>query len=325
MFILEPNSQIRIGLKALRYFLVDVFTNRRFCGNQLAVFPEATGLRKETMQKIARELNLSESAFVFPPSDSSKTCCRVRIFTPSEELPMAGHPTLGTAFVLSLLGRFHTSKVAGSELKTEVVFEEGVGSIPVTMEYDRNGNPDFISMRQPRPIFGPICKEADGVAAMLSLDRKSISDKGLPVQVVSCGVPFLFVPIADLVSIGKIRFRTDVSEKLLRKYGVKNVLAFTLEVENKSSFVHSRMFAPGLGIAEDPATGSASGPLGSYLVQHGVLNANPEVEFVSEQGMEIGRPSRIRVRIGKNSLGQFENVLVSGQCVMVGEGRLRRK
>ena len=311
-----------IGLKTLQYFLVEVFADRMFRGNQLAVFPEAKGLRKATMQKIARELNLSESTFVLPPRDSSKAFCRVRIFTPKEELPMAGHPTIGTAFVMSRGERIEVSKGTKRKSQADYMFEEGVGLIPVHIGYNRSGHPDFISMEQPLPFFGQICGDLDRVAAILSLDRKSVGVNDLPIQVVSCGVPFLFVPIADLESIRKMKFRTDLSEELLRKYGVTNVFAFTFEVVNKSSLVHSRMFAPGLGVPEDPATGSASGPLGSYLVKYGVLKANPQVEFVSEQGLEIGRPSRIMVTIRKNSQDQFEKILVSGKCVMVGEGRL---
>lgn len=317
----KPNSN---ALRNLKYFLVDVFTDHIFCGNQLAVFPDAAGLKKNTMQSIARELNLSETTFVFSPTNT-KANFRVRIFTPGEELPMAGHPTLGTAFMLSKLKRFSTPTSAKGNTIANIVFQEKVGLIPVTIVYDRQGNPDRIVMQQPKPVFGLECREIDELSQMLSLDKNAILDTGLPAQVVSCGVPFLFVPIRDLSSIRKIRFRRDVSEKLLPRFKTSNVFVFAREVESKSSFVHSRMFAPGIGVAEDPATGSASGPLGCYLVKHGVLKATPEVEFVSEQGIEISRPSLINVRIGVDSRGQIEKVLVSGQCVQVGEGLLQLK
>ena len=156
---------------------------------------------------------------------------------------------------------------------------------------------------------------------MLSLEERSIVPD-LPVEVVSCGVPFLFVPIRNLDSMRKMRFRLDVWDDILKNTSFGNVFVFTREVEESDSFVHSRMFAPGVGVKEDPATGSASGPLGCYLVKNKVLRPAPRVEFVSEQGIEMGRASRIRVAIEVSGRGKISKVDVSGKSCKVGEGFL---
>jgi trans-2,3-dihydro-3-hydroxyanthranilate isomerase len=291
-------------VKKLHYHLVDVFTDRLFGGNQLAVFTDGRGVSPELMQSIARELNLAETTFVLP-AEKAGTDFRVRIFTPLAELPMAGHPTIGTAFVLA-----REKKVTGSL----VTFEEGVGPVPVTI------GPGRIEMQQPLPSYGARF-EAAPIAEMLSLDASAIKETGLPLEVVSCGVPFLFVPVRDLEAMRTIRLRLDVWDRLLRTSASPHVFAFTRDVEFPGSAVHSRMFAPANGIPEDPATGGASGPLGCYLVRHGVLEPAPRVEFVSEQGIEMGRPSFIHVAIEQEG-GKISAVRVGGSCYFVGEGDL---
>lgn len=299
-------------MRKLHYHLVDVFTNRAFGGNQLAVFTDAGELPTELMQAIARELNLSETTFVSPAQDAENDF-RVRIFTPLAELPMAGHPTVGTAYVLTREG-----KIAGSETETKVKFEEGVGPIPVTVRFT-DGAPDWIEMQQPLPTFGPRITDIEAVAEMLSLDAEAITATGLPVEVVSCGVPFLFVPLKNLQAIREVRFRLDVWERSLRETVPSEVFVFTEEVEHAGSRVHSRMFAPAFGINEDPATGGASGPLGCYLVHHGVVPSAPHVEIISEQGIEMGRPSFIKIGI-EQSNSEISRVTVSGQCRSMGAG-----
>ncbi|HYX48729.1 MAG TPA: PhzF family phenazine biosynthesis protein, partial [Ktedonobacteraceae bacterium] len=244
-------------MKQLHYCLVDVFTNQPFGGNQLAVFPDARGLTPEIMQALAKELNLSESAFVLPAQDAASDY-RVRFFTPAVELPMAGHPTVGTAFVLAYEGTIQLI-----EPETTITFEEGVGAVPVTFSV-RERQPLLIQMRQPLPTFGPVFLDPEAIAQMLSLDLAFL-DTSLPLEVVSCGVPFLFVPVKSLEAIRAIRFRLDVWERVLRDFAAPHVFVFTREVVFPDSTVHSRMFAPAMGIAEDPATGAASGPLGCYL------------------------------------------------------------
>jgi trans-2,3-dihydro-3-hydroxyanthranilate isomerase len=173
-------------------------------------------------------------------------------------------------------------------------------------------------MRQPLPTFGPRCAERDAIAQMLSLDP-ALLDATLPLEVVSCGVPFLFVPVETLEAVRAIRFRLDVWERVLRDFAAPHVFVFTREVVRASSTVHSRMFAPAMGIAEDPATGAASGPLGCYLVRHG--RVAPGGRMVSEQGFELGRPSLVEVKIEQD--GQdITGVSVGGQCYFMGRGSI---
>lgn len=301
-------------MRKLRYFLVDVFTDRAFGGNQLAVFTDANGLAPEVMQALAKELNLSETTFVLPPRDPAHTY-HVRIFTPAVELPMAGHPTIGTAFVLA-----HEHLIPTTETETTITFEEGVGVIPVTLT-SKEGRLHAIQMRQPLPAFGPQFAEREAIAHILSLDLADL-DSALPLEVVSCGVPFLFVPVNGLEAIRSIRFRVDVWERVLRDFVAPHVFVFTREVEVPGSTVHSRMFAPAMGIAEDPATGAASGPLGCFLVRHARVPSARAVEIISEQGFEMGRPSFIQVMIEQEGQkgGDITGVHVGGQCYFMGEG-----
>ncbi|MGI9107756.1 MAG: PhzF family phenazine biosynthesis protein [Pyrinomonadaceae bacterium] len=301
-------------MRKLRYHLVDVFTNRQFGGNPLAVFTNGRGILPETMQRIAKELNLSETTFVLPPEDAANDY-RVRIFTPGEELPMAGHPTVGTTFVLA---REHLIERGANE--TTIKLEEGVGTIPVNIEW-RDGEAGFIQMRQPSPAFGPRVDDTQAVAEMLSLDPREITETNLPVEVVSCGVPFLFVPLRSLEAARAVKFRVDVWERALKEIVPPEVFVFTREVEYDGSTVHSRMFAPGMGISEDPATGGASGPLGCYLVKHGVIPCEREAELTSEQGIEMGRPSFIKIKIAREG-EEITDVRVGGECRSMGEGYL---
>jgi len=303
-------------LRKLRYHLVDVFTDRQFGGNPLAVFTNGRGIATETMQAIAKELNLSETTFVLPPETAANDY-RVRIFTPGQELPMAGHPTIGTTYVLA---REHMIARGREGTETEIKLEEGVGTIPVRVEW-REGAARFIEMRQPRPTFGARVEDLRAVAEMLSVEPEEIAATNLPLGVVSCGVPFLYVPIRSLRAVRNIKFRMDVWESRLKDLAPPEVFVFTREVEYPGSTVHSRMFAPGIGIWEDPATGGASGPLGCYLVQHGVVACDGWAHVTSEQGIEMGRPSFIHVRIAREG-EEITDVRVGGECRFMGEGWL---
>jgi trans-2,3-dihydro-3-hydroxyanthranilate isomerase len=299
-------------MRRLHYHLVDVFTDRAFGGNPLAVCTNGRGLVSETMQAIAKEFNLSETTFVLP-ADDARHDWRVRIFTPGSELPMAGHPTIGTSFVLA---REHLIRRDAEEVK--IVLEEGVGPVPVRIEF-KDGEPVFAEMSQPLPKFGPRLADARAVAAMLSLEEADV-DTRLPLEVVSCGVPFLFVPLRTLDAARRARPRADLIEQTTASDDVPpEVFVFTREVEHEGSTVHSRMFAPGLGITEDPATGGASGPLGCYLVRHGVVTGSAADVIVSEQGIEMGRPSFIRIRIERSG-DEITAVRVGGECHFMGEG-----
>ena len=298
-------------MRRLHYHRVDVFTDRAFGGNPLAVCANGRGISTETMQAIAKEFNLSETTFVLPPDDPRHDW-RVRIFTPSSELPMAGHPTVGTAFVLA---REHM--IRRDERETDIVLEEGVGPIPVKVSFEA-GEPVFAEMSQPLPTFGPRPTDRRAVAAMLSLEEADL-EADLPVEVVSCGVPFLYVPLRTLDAARRARPRADLIERVAADGVPSEVFVFTREVETAFSTVHSRMFAPGLGVAEDPATGAASGPLGCYLVRHGLVACDPAAEMVSEQGLEMGRPSFVKIRIERRG-DEITAVRVGGQCHFMGEG-----
>ena len=269
------------------------------------------------MQTIAKELNLSETTYVLPPDDAANNY-RVRIFTPGKELPMAGHPTVGTTYVLA---REQMIAHGQSGTQTEIKLEEGVGTIPVRIEW-RDGAARFIEMRQPRPTFGARVEDVQAVAEMLSIEPAEITETNLPLEVVSCGVPFFYVPVRSLRAVQNIRFRVDVWESKLKAVVPPEVFVFTREVEFAGSTVHSRMFAPGMGIWEDPATGGASGPLGCYLLRHGVVApSGGELDVTSEQGVEMGRPSFIRIRIAHEG-ERITRVRVGGRCRYVGGGHL---
>ena len=293
------------------YHLVDVFTDRAFGGNPLAVFLDGKGMSDGLMQAIAKEFNLSETTFVLPPQNPANDF-RVRIFTPAAELPMAGHPTVGTTFVLTRAGL-----VRPGTGRTTITLEEGVGPIPVAIDW-KNSEPSFIEMQQPLPEFGSPIENRTAIAEMLSLEPGAIRDD-LPIQVVSCGVPFLFVPVKTLEAIRRIRFRIEVAERLKTPAG--NTFVFTMETEFPGSGVHSRMLAPLLGVVEDAATGGASGPLGCYLVRHNVLASADELRVVSEQGIEMGRPSFLHIRI-RHAGDEITAVHVGGSCCYMGSGQL---
>jgi trans-2,3-dihydro-3-hydroxyanthranilate isomerase len=289
----------------LTYHLLDVFTDVPFGGNPLAVFPHADGIPADLMQRIARELQLSETVFVHPPADAQAADFRVRIFTPAIELPMAGHPTVGTGYLLRHLGM--------SGEKTRLRFEEGVGLIEVGLEADGS-----VTMTQPLPTFGAIFPDRYAMAALLSLNVTDLIDE-LPAQAVSTGVPFLFIPIRTLAAIGRIKFRVDVWERAFRMFEAPHIFAFTPRTVSPEAQVHSRMFAPAMNIPEDAATGAASGPLGAYLVQYGVASAHAAI--VAEQGYEMGRPSQIRIAIRREG-ERFTHVSIGGRCVYMGRGEL---
>jgi trans-2,3-dihydro-3-hydroxyanthranilate isomerase len=296
-------------MRKLRYHLVDVFTSERFGGNPLAVFTNGRGLSAEVMQRIAKELNLSETTFVLPP-DGPTNDWKVRIFTPAVELPMAGHPTIGTSYVLA-----SERLVEVSQANPVIRLEEDVGTIPVTFTFE-NGQIAQATMQQPNPTFGPVCEDRQLIAEMLSIQVSDLAD--YPLEVVSCGVPFMFVPLRNMAAIQKVRLRSDVWERASKDHMLAQMFMFTQETTYPTSTVHSRMFAPAMGITEDPATGVASGPLGCYLVKYGMVTDNP-AQIISEQGFEMGRPSFIHIEIGQAN-GVINLVRVGGQCVPVGEG-----
>ena len=300
----------------MRYLHLDVFTDRPFEGNQLAVFPEPGGLTTEQMQTIAREMNFSESTFIFPPEAGGDF--RMRIFTPGAELPMAGHPTIGSTFALAAEGAIEPGR-------PEFVFELGIGPTPVSLEWGDAGL-SFAWMTQPPPAFGAIVTDRAAFATAVGLEEWDLA-AGLPVQSVSCGVPFLFAPIASRGAVDRVSIDRRALATSCASAGVEELPVFFFTTESasgpreESETLYSRMLAPGFGIAEDPATGSASGPVGCYLVQHFVVSPDAARSMVSLQGVAMKRPSRIHISI-EGRPGAITGVRVGGQAVLVGRGEL---
>ncbi len=304
-------------MNEFRYIHLDVFTDQAFGGNQLAVFPQPAGLDTATMQVITREMNYSECTFVFPPEDP-RTAVRVRIFTPGRELPMAGHPTIGTAFALA-----HEGVIPPGQ--EEIVFGLGIGPTRVRLRWEKGGGPHlaFAEMQQLPPTFGEPVADIGAAAAALNLEVRDLAASRSPVQVVSCGVPFLFVPLATRDAVDRAMVDQAALTRLCRALGIaEEVFVFSTEPGTDGATAYSRMFAPGLGVTEDPATGSASGPLGCYLVRHGLVPLAQSGHIVSMQGVKMQRPSRIHIAIGVER-DTIADVRVGGQAVIVGEGVLR--
>jgi len=299
-------------MRPLRYLHLDVFTSKPFEGNQLAVFPDPGDLSTATMQTIAREMNFSESTFIYPPEKGGDV--RMRIFTPGEELPMAGHPTIGSTFALAIEGTIPRGREG-------FVFELGVGPTPVSLEWDKAGL-SFVWMTQPLPTFGTVMDDRAAMATALGIDERALAT-GLPIQVVSCGVPFLFVPIAARAAVDAVAIDRRALVRACQSAGIEElpVFLFSTEAGADEATAYSRMLAPGFGIAEDPATGGASGPLGSYLLHHGVVSPEAAGEILSLQGAAMRRPSWIHIAI-EGQPDQVTRVRVGGRSVLVGRGEL---
>jgi len=292
-----------------RYYTADVFTDHVFGGNPLAVFPDANGLATERMQAIARELNLSETVFVLPPRDPANTR-RLRIFTPGTELPFAGHPTVGCAFVLASIGEI---QLDGDE--TRIVFEEGVGPVPVSIRAS-DGQPRSATLSAAQmPEVGPAPPSRAELASVLSLSPEDILDGELEPQAVSCGVPFLFVPVVNRDALARARVHVGRWQEVLSGYWAPHVFVLTRDAELDGSDIRARMFAPAMGIVEDPATGAAATALGGYLGARDETD-NGTRAFVVEQGFEMGRPSILRVETDKRD-GAIVAIRVGGSSVLV--------
>jgi len=299
----------------LQYVHLNVFTNQPFTGNQLAVFLNAEGIDEKRMQRIANEMAFPESTFVFPP-EVSGTDARVRIFTPSQELPMAGSPAVGTTFALAGAGRLRT----GAD---KTVLGLGIGPTIVGLEWGQDGL-RFAWMNQPIPTFGPIVTDIIAVAAALGVQPRDLAGGNLPVQVASSGVPFLYVALNSRAAVDAAALDRARLGAFLRPHNLEElpVFVFSPEPADDGATVYSRLFAPVLGIPEDTATGSASGPLGAYLLKYNAVSANTESRLVSLQGVRMGRPSHIHIVLSSRD-GVLEEVQVGGEAVVVGEGKIR--
>jgi trans-2,3-dihydro-3-hydroxyanthranilate isomerase len=293
----------------LRYLHLDVFTSTPFEGTQLAVFPEPQGLTTELMQTIAREMNFSESTFILPREGTGDV--RMRIFTPGEELPMAGHPTIGSTFALALEGVIARGR-------SEFVFELGVGPTPVSMDWDGRGLA-FAWMTQALPVVGPAINDRGALAQALGIAAGDFASGLLP-QVISCGLPYLIVPLGSRRAVDAVQVDRRALVRCLSPVGLDEHPVFVFTTEGDET-TYSRMLAPGLGVGEDPATGSAAGPLGCYLVQHRVVPADAARAMLNLQGVAMRRPSRIHISIDTEG-DRITRVRVGGQSVLVGRGSL---
>jgi trans-2,3-dihydro-3-hydroxyanthranilate isomerase len=314
------------NLPSYKFFQLDVFTDHAFGGNPLAVFPEAEGITDEQMQQIAREMNLSETVFVLP-SENGEATRRLRIFTPGSELPFAGHPIVGTWNCLAREGVVPIPE--GGNGWVHLKHEVGIGILPIDVEFE-NGEPRRVAMTQGKfEIRGEVDDWQDqaDIARALGLNREDL-DETLPIQAVSTGNIMLLVPIRSLADLGHSRPNLAL---LAEVYGGNDVgsaatgcYAFTREtIEIGEARAHARFFI-GQNIGEDPATGSAAGPLGGYLVHHDAAGVDPVdgvYKFVIEQGDFINRPSRISLEV-KGKPGKIEEVRVVGTSVVVASGVL---
>lgn len=298
----------------------DVFTNQAFQGNPLAVFPDGSGIDETAMQKIAQEMNLSETVFVLPPADPNKALRRLRIFTPGMELPLAGHPVVGTWNVLARMGVVKVPE-SGEGLVT-IHQELKAGILPVGIEFAK-GEPVKVVMTQPVPAIGEPLQIAETAARALGLDVEEIGHDSLPAVVASAGNPFLMLPLRNRPALSRIRINSTALAELLEPTGSHGVFAFCGEPHSPGPLISARMFAdPTLGISEDPATGSAAGPCAAVLTHFGFAPViDGAARFTIEQGVDMGRASYIEAEVETES-GKIQTVRIAGSSVVVAKGEM---
>jgi trans-2,3-dihydro-3-hydroxyanthranilate isomerase len=296
------------------YLTCDVFTSVPFGGNQLAVFPDARGIPEQRLLDVTREFNYSETTFVYPPANAQHAR-RVRIFTPGGEVPFAGHPTVGTAHVLAATG-----EIALTGDTTNIVLEEGVGPVRVAIRAE-GGTPVFAQLsvaKLPEVLAPPPSR--DELARVLGLEVDDLRGGDWSPQAMTCGLPFLFVPLHDRAAVSRARIRMDAWEATLRGAPVGEIMVFAPGGERAGTDYRARMFAPGLSVPEDPATGSACAALGGYLALRDARR-DGTLRWVVEQGFEMGRPSMLDVEADV-ALGTVTAVRVGGDTVLVSEGTM---
>lgn len=299
----------------MRFFQLDVFTNAPLAGNPLAVFPNAQGLSDSLMQRLAREMNLSETTFVLP---SEAADAKLRIFTPAAEIPLAGHPVIGTWWLLAELGRVANAPADG----TITVYQEtGRGTLPVEISFT-DGRPSQVLMTQAAPEFGMTVEDRAALARVLGGDAELLAERPAP-EVVSTALPQLMAAVRSREALAALPSGggSDLSA-LLRQYGTDCVMLYVLDTGGAVPTAHCRMFAPGLGVPEDPATGSAAGALGAHLLRCGLVEPVGGTATIRVlQGLEMGRPSEITVSV-EGSPEQITRVRVGGTAVRIMEGEV---
>ena len=304
-------------MKEFKIKHLDVFTRTPFTGNPLLVVLGAEGLGDSEMQAIASEFSMPETTFVLPP-DNPDVYYKVRIFTPIKEIPFAGHPIVGTAHVVVTEGIVEVEKPRGT-----FTHETGIGILPIEVIYDGAEVPRIV-MTQGKPEFliVPDEKQISSVAKALRVSERDMMETGLTPQVVSTGLPQLFVPLKSLETISNLSPDLGKVKMVEESLGLEGVGVFTLETVNKDASIHLRFFAPSIGIDEDAAAGSAAGGLGAYLARWNVLPEEELRDFSVEQGLEMGRPSRLHVNVEVQD-GRPVKVKVGGYSVTILSGTLK--
>jgi trans-2,3-dihydro-3-hydroxyanthranilate isomerase len=296
-----------------RYVIADVFAGAPFQGNQLAVFPDGRGLSTDEMQRAANEIGYSETTFLFPPEGDDHDLV-VRIFTPQVELPFAGHPLVGSGFVAAVR-RLVPCDPGVLRLRT------GVGVIEVRPEIASNRSGRAL-MTQPFPTLVAEMRDAGLVAELASafgVPSASVDVSASPIAVMDNGLQMAVVPLDSLATVRAMSPNPREIARVCEELGAKTVLAYTLETEREGSAAHCRVFAPGAGVGEDPATGSANGPFGVYLSRYELVAGD---RVVVEQGFEMGRPSILEVTLGRDASGEVSGVTVGGGVFVTGEGSI---
>jgi trans-2,3-dihydro-3-hydroxyanthranilate isomerase len=295
-----------------RYLHYDVFTDTPLTGNQLAVFTDPADLTTDDMARITREMNFSECTFILP-AEQAGTDVRVRIFAPGGEMPFAGHPVIGSTFALA-------NERLVKPPSRRLTLGLGLGPTPVDLEW-KGSELAFAWMTQRLPSYGPTLDARDRMASALGIEQAAIHD-GVPIQEVSCGLPFVFVPLKSRAAVDQCVLDPRASEATIKETGLagRGIFVFSVEPGDDQSTVYSRMLGAD---REDPATGSASGPLGCYLVRYRLVPPGQAEQIVSRQGVKMGRPSRVHIRI-TGTPEEITDVKVGGKSVLVGDGRITR-
>lgn len=288
------------------FYIVDVFAETKYAGNQLGVFRNAGGLTDDQMQKFAKEMNYSETTFVLSEEERNGGY-DVRIFTPEYELPFAGHPTLGTAFAIQ-------QEIIKKPVD-RVVLNLKVGQIPVDFKY-KGAEVDIMWMKQIAPTFGQTF-DAQTISQVLSLDENDV-DGRFPIQEVSTGTPFIMTPLKTLDAVKRARIHKDNYFDLIKDTQAKAILVFCPETYGQDNDLNVRVFADYYGVVEDPATGSANGCLAGYLIKNRYFGKD-RIDLRVEQGYEIGRPSLLFLK-AQDKVGQID-VFVGGRVQMVAKGK----
>jgi trans-2,3-dihydro-3-hydroxyanthranilate isomerase len=293
-----------------RYVTLDVFTSRRFGGNQLAVFPDAAAIPDGALQDIAREFNFSETTFCYAPRDPAHAA-RVRIFTPGAEVPFAGHPTVGTAIALAAERRMRG--------EGRLVLEEGVGPVPVTVRM--TGDAPFAQFAVAKlPEIGPPVPTRPTLADILSLSPDDIVSGTSAPQAVSCGLPFVMVGVKSLKALAAARVRLDRWDDTMRSAWARDLFVFTADADSGAACYRARCFVPGFGVLEDPATGSANACFAGFLAAR-ASERDGTLRWTVSQGVEMGRPSRVEIEADRQG-GAITAIRVGGQAVFVTAGTL---